>query len=340
MDATILSQIILKYKCIHQLFESFAEQKPDAIALVFGDRQLTYKELNIRSNKLAHYLKKLGVEAEVLVGLCVERSFDMVIGMLSILKAGGAYVPLDPSYPSERLNFMLEDTNISVLLTQDKWIKRLVTHNSEVIVLDNDWEIITQELEDNLTSQVKVDNLAYIIYTSGSTGKPKGVKIEHKGLLNLVFWHQKTFTVSPLDQATQISGVGFDACGWEVWPYLSAGASIYFVNDEIRQIPEQLRDWLVSKAITIFFVPTPLAEKVLLLDFPKNAAVRILLTGGDKLNQYPLADHPFQVVNNYGPTENTVVTTSAHIYVKHKDNLAPAIGRAIANTQVYILEDV
>lgn len=325
-------------KCIHQLFESFAEQKPDAIALVFEDRQLTYKELNIRSNKLAHYLKKLGVEGEVLVGLCVERSFDMVIGMLSILKAGGAYVPLDPSYPSERLNFMLEDTNISVLLTQDKWIKRLGTHNSEVIALDNDWEIITQELEDNLTSQVKVDNLAYVIYTSGSTGKPKGVKIEHKGLLNLVFWHQKTFTISPLDRATQISGVGFDACGWEVWPYLSAGASIYFVNDEIRQIPEQLRDWLVSKAITISFIPTPLAEKVLLLDFPKNAALRILLTGGDKLNQYPLADHPFQVVNNYGPTENTVVTSFAHVYVKHKDKLAPAIGRAIANTQVYILD--
>ncbi|MEH2001903.1 MAG: amino acid adenylation domain-containing protein [Nostoc sp.] len=325
-------------KSIHQLFESVVEQNPDAAALVFGDKQLSYKELNIRSNKLAHYLKKLGVKAEVLVGLCVERSFDMVIGMLGILKAGGAYVPLDPSYPSERLNFMLEDAQVSVLLTQERWIKGLGNHSSQVICLDKDWEVISQEIEDNLTSQVKVDNLTYVIYTSGSTGKPKGVKIEHRGLLNLIFWHQKAFAVSPLDRATQICGVGFDACGWEIWPYLSTGASIYFVDDETRQMPEQLRDWLVSKAITITLLPTPLAEKVLLLDFPKNAALRILLTGGDKLNQYPLADHPFQLVNNYGPTENTIVTTSGDISVKNKDNLAPGIGRAIANTQVYILD--
>ncbi|MEH2296968.1 amino acid adenylation domain-containing protein [Nostoc sp.] len=325
-------------KCIHQLFENVAEQNPDATALVLEDKQLSYKELNIRSNKLAHYLKKLGVKAEVLVGLCVERSFDMVIGMLGILKAGGAYVPLDPSYPSERLNFMLEDAQVSVLLTHKRWIKGLGNHNSQVICLDNDWEIITQELEDNLPSQVEVDNLAYVIYTSGSTGKPKGVKIEHRGLLNLVFWHQKAFTVSPIDRATQICGVGFDACGWEIWPYLIAGASIYFVDDQIRQIPEHLRDWLISKAITITLLPTPLAEKIILLDFANNAALRILLTGGDRLNQYPLADHPFQLVNNYGPTENTVVTTSGHISVKNKDNLAPVIGRAIANTQLYILD--
>ncbi|MEH2385069.1 MAG: amino acid adenylation domain-containing protein [Nostoc sp.] len=325
-------------KYIHQLFESVAEQNPDATALVFGDEQLSYKELNIRSNKLAHYLKKLGVEAEVLVGLCVERSFDMVIGMLGILKAGGAYVPLDPSYPSERLNFMLEDAQVSVLLTQERWLEPLKNYNSQIICIDNDSEIIAEELEDNLTSQVKVNTLAYVIYTSGSTGKPKGVKIEHRGLLNLVFWYQKAFPISPLDRATQICGVGFDACGWEIWPYLSVGASIYFVDDEIRQIPEHLRDWLISKAITITLLPTPLAEKILRLDFPKNAALRILLTGGDRLNQYPLADHPFQLVNNYGPTENTVVTTSGQISVENKDNLAPLIGRAIANTQIYILD--
>ncbi|MHC5939081.1 amino acid adenylation domain-containing protein [Nostoc sp.] len=328
----------LQDKSINQLFESVAEQNPNATALVLEDKELSYKELNIRSNKLAHYLKKLGVKAEVLVGLCVERCFDMVIGMLAILKAGGAYIPLDPSYPSERLNFMLEDAQVSVLLTHKRWIKGLGNHNSQVICLDNDWEIIAQESEDNLISKAKVDTLAYVIYTSGSTGKPKGVKIEHRGLLNLVFWHQKAFTISPIDRATQICGVGFDACGWEIWPYLSTGASIYFVDDEIRQIPQQLRDWLISKAITITLLPTPLAEKILLLDFPKNAALRILFTGGDRLNQYPLANHPFQLVNNYGPTENTVVTTSGYISVKNKDNLAPAIGRAIANTQLYILD--
>ncbi|WP_375443148.1 amino acid adenylation domain-containing protein [uncultured Nostoc sp.] len=325
-------------KCIHQLIESVAEQNGEATALVFGDEQLSYKELNIRSNKLAHYLKKLGVKSEVLVGLCVERSFNMIIGMLGIVKAGGAYVPLDPSYPSERLNFILEDAQVSVLLTHERWLERLKNYNSQIICLDKDWEILSQEIEDNLTSKLTVDNLAYIIYTSGSTGKPKGVKIEHRGLLNLIFWHQKAFAVSLLDRATQISGVAFDACGWEIWPYLSTGASIYFVDDQTRRSPDHLRDWLVSKAITISFIPTPLAEKVLLLDFPQNAALRILLTGGDKLNQYPLASHSFQVFNNYGPTENTVVTTCGHISVKNKDNLAPVIGCAIANTKVYILD--
>ncbi|RCJ36667.1 non-ribosomal peptide synthetase [Nostoc punctiforme NIES-2108] len=325
-------------RCIHQLIERVAEQNGEATALVFGDEQLSYKELNIRSNKVAHYLKKLGVKTEVLVGLCVERSFNMIIGMLGILKAGGAYVPLDPSYPSERLNFMLEDAQVSVLLTHERWLECLKNYNLQIICLDKDWEIIYQEIEDNLTSKVTVDNLAYVIYTSGSTGKPKGVKIEHRGLLNLVFWHQKAFAVSPLDRATQISGVAFDACGWEIWPYLSIGASIYIVDDETRRSPDYLRDWLVSKAITISFIPTPLAEKVLLLDFPQNAALRILLTGGDKLNQYPLASHSFQVFNNYGPTENTVVTTSGHVSVKNKDNLAPVIGCAIANTKAYILD--
>ncbi|MCC5669654.1 amino acid adenylation domain-containing protein [Nostoc sp. CHAB 5784] len=333
-------------KCIHKLFEKVVEHNPDATALnarsanalVFGDDKLSYKELNIRSNKLAHYLKKLGVKNEVLVGLCVERSFDMVIGMLGILKAGGAYVPLDPSYPSERLNFMLEDAQVSVLLTHERWLERLENYNSNIICLDKDCEIIAQEIEDNLLSEVAADNLAYVIYTSGSTGKPKGVQIEHRGLLNLVLWHQKAFTVSPFDRVTQIAGVAFDACSWEIWPYLSAGASIYIVDDEIRRSPEYLRDWLISQKITISFLPTPIAEKFLLLDFPEDAALRILLTGGDKLNQYPLASHSFQVYNNYGPTENTVVTTSGHISVKNKDNLAPAIGSAIANTQVYILD--
>ncbi len=325
-------------KCIHQLIESVAEQNPDGNALVFGDEELSYKELNIRSNQLARYLKQLGVKAEVLVGLCVERSFDIVIGMLGILKAGGAYLPLDPSYPSERLNFMLEDAQASVLLTYERWLERLQNYNSKIICLDRDWEIISQEIEDNPPSEVTVDNLAYVIYTSGSTGKPKGVKIEHRGLLNLVFWHQKAFAISSHDRATQLSGVGFDACGWEIWPYLSTGSSIYFVDDQIKRSPHHLRDFLVAKSITITFIPTPLAEKILLLEFPTNAALRILLTGGDKLNQYPLSSHPFQIFNNYGPTENTVVTTSGHTYIQDKDNLTPTIGRPIANTQVYILD--
>ncbi len=333
-------------KLVHQLFENVAQQHPDAIALVSEGDRLTYKELNIRSNKLAHYLTKLGVKAETLVGLCVERSIDLVIGMLGILKAGGAYVPIDPTYPSERLNLIIQDAGISVLLTRECWHERVENHNLRVICVDKDWESIDRESETNLVRaasalrnrQIGLNNLAYVIYTSGSTGNPKGVEIEHRGLSNLVSWHRHTFAVSPSDKATQITGVSFDACGWEIWPYLSIGASIYFIDDEIRQMPDRLKDWLIAKAITICFLPTPLAEKFLLLDFSENIALRMLLTGGDKLNNYPQADLPFQLFNNYGPTENTVVTTSGRISIEDRDNLAPVIGRAIANTQVYILD--
>jgi amino acid adenylation domain-containing protein len=373
-----------KDPCIHQLFEAQVEKTPDAVAVVFEDKQLTYRELNSRSNQLAHYLQKQGVSAEVLVGLCVERSPDMIVGMLGILKAGGAYVPLDPSYPSDRLNSIIEDAQVSVLLTHQQFKSltnsesslnrtkpveidshldpNLVTngginspagervvqdgeiqadcqiYNPIVVCLDKDWETIAQELAENPTSNITADNLAYVIYTSGTTGKPKGVEIEHRGLSNLVFWHQQAFTVSPLDRVTQVAGVAFDACGWEIWPYLSAGASIYFPNEEIRRSPENLQSWLGSKAITISFLPTPLAEKFLLLDWSNNVALRLLLTGGDKLHQYPSASLPFQVVNNYGPTENTVVTTSGTVPAKKQADVAPTIGRPIANNQVYILD--
>jgi amino acid adenylation domain-containing protein len=326
-----------QHKCIHHLFESIAEGSPDAIAVVFEDRNYTYRELNIRSNQLARYLQKQGVGADVLVGLCVERSLEMLVGMLGILKAGGAYVPLDPSYPVERLSFMLEDAQAPVVLTQQRCVDRLEKINSQVICLDKDWEIISQESEANLISNVTENNLAYVIYTSGTTGKPKGVQIEHRSLVNLASWHQKAFAVSPLDRVTQVAGVAFDACVWEIWPYLSAGASIYFPDDETRRSPEKMRDFLLSKAITISFLPTPLAEKFLLLDWPNDAPLRILLTGGDKLHQYPLPSHPFQVVNNYGPTENAVVTTSGIVSVSKHDVL-PTIGRPIANTQLYVLD--
>ncbi|MEG4805075.1 amino acid adenylation domain-containing protein [Microcoleus sp. ARI1-B5] len=370
--------------CIHQLFEMQADRTPDAVALVFGEERVTYRELNLRSNQLAHYLQKMGVGAEVLVGLCCGRSLDLIVGMLGILKAGGAYLILDPSYPAERSSFMIEDAQVSVLLTRqginslsnsesrlktteggqvssrlkptsamsqgiyslvdDGEVQNLETqsddkiHPPRVIFLDTDWEMISQEIADNPTSAATAENLVYAIYTSGSTGKPKGVEIEHGSLLNLVFWHQREFGVSAGERATQIAAIGFDACGWEIWPYLAAGSSIYFPEDDIRRDPEKLQNWLVSKAITISFLPTPLAEKVLLLDWPPNTALRILLAGGEKLQQHPLKSHPFKLVNNYGPTENTVVTTSGYIPATEQTDIAPTIGRPIANTQIYILD--
>ncbi|OKH53430.1 non-ribosomal peptide synthetase [Calothrix sp. HK-06] len=343
-------------KCIHQLFEEQIEKNSNAPALIFPLKTIqnchserseesqtltemfryaqhdksTYEQLNIRSNKIAHYLQKLGVGADVIVGLCVDRSIDLVAGMLGILKAGGAYLPLDPSYPTARLNYMLEDAQVKIVLTQQQWVEHLGKHELQVICLDKD-ENIAQESEENPYSNVTINNLAYVIYTSGSTGKPKGVQIEHRSLLNLVYWHKKAFCISSQDRSSQIASVAFDACVWEIFPYLSAGASIYFPDDNIKRAPEQLQEWLNNNGITISFVPTPLCEKLLLLDWSnKDTKLRILLTGGDKLNYYPTTEYPFAVINNYGPTENTVVTTSGNI---------PTIGRPIANTQVYIFDE-
>ncbi|WP_445300373.1 amino acid adenylation domain-containing protein [Microcoleus sp. B9-D4] len=235
---------------------------------------------------------------------------------------------------SQGIYSLVDDGEVQNLETQsdDK------IHHPRVVFLDTDWEMISQEIADNPTGAVTAKNLVYAIYTSGSTGKPKGVEIEHGSLLNLVFWHQREFGVSAGDRATQIAAIGFDACGWEIWPYLAAGASIYFPEDDIRRDPEKLQNWLVSNAITISFLPTPLAEKVLLLDWPQTTALRILLAGGEKLQQHPLKSPPFKLVNNYGPTENTVVTTSGYIPVTEQTDIAPTIGRPIANTQVYILD--
>ncbi len=356
-----------KHLCIHQLFEAQVEQTPEAVAVSFADKQLTYQELNNRSNQLAHYLKTLGVGPDVPVGICIERSSEMVVGLLGILKAGGAYVPLDPTYPQERLNWIVGDAQVALLLTQQR-LAHLRLQVPQIVYLEQDLDTIVNP--ENPVSDAIANHLVYIIYTSGSTGKPKGVPVEHGGLLNLVFWHQKAFEVSPTTRATQIAGPAFDACGWEIWPYLTAGASLHFPDEETRTSPTQLRDWLLAQEITISFLPTPLAERVLALDWSKEAALKTLLTGGDKLQQFPAASLPFAVVNNYGPTENTVVTTSGLVTAvwessdrrKPQRGLSavwessdrrepplrlsagelgagvPTIGRPIANTQVYLLD--
>ncbi|MEL7407801.1 MAG: amino acid adenylation domain-containing protein, partial [Cyanobacteria bacterium J06558_2] len=325
-------------KYIHQLFEKQVRKTPDAVALVFEDEQLTYRELNTRANQLAHHLQTLGVQPEVLVGICLERSLEMVVGLLAILKAGGAYVSLDPSYPPERIAYMLEDSQVPLLLTKEKLTTDLLTHRANVVFLDKDWNKIARESRDNVTSNVKAINLAYAIYTSGSTGKPKGVLITHKALLNLVFWHQETFKVTSLDKATQLAGNSFDASVVELWPYIAIGASLNLVKPELIASPVALRDWLVRKQITLTFMPTPIAENILNLEWPEKTALRILSTGGEKLKIYPSASLPFKLFDNYGPSENTVVTIATFIDHQIGNTVAPPIGRPIANTQVYLLD--
>lgn len=326
-------------RCVQQLVEEQAAIRPQAVALVAGNRTLSYQDLNQRANQLAHYLRASGVGPNVLVGLCMDRSPEMVIGLLGILKAGGAYVPLDPTYPSERLAFMVEDAQAPILVTQQPLMAKIPACATRTICLDIDGPLLAQQSLSDPPSTAAGDDLAYVIYTSGSTGQPKGVQITHKGLLNLIFWHQHAFAVATSDRATQIASPAFDATGWELWPYLCLGASVYLVDEQIRTLPISLRDWLVSNRITISFLPTALAESVLALEWPPETALRCLLTGADTLHQYPGAGLPFILVNNYGPTEATVVATSGHISPVGQADTSPSIGRPIANTQVYILDE-
>ena len=324
--------------CVHQLFAARAAARPDLPAVAAADGRLSYAELDDRANRLANRLRALDVGPDTLVGLCLERSAALVTGALGILKSGGAYVALDPSNPVERLDFMLRDAKARVLVTNRSQAARLDAGTAAVIVLDDDFNGLDSESAAASSHRPSVSDLAYVIYTSGSTGAPKGVMVEHGSLLNLVFWHRRAFAVSDADRATQLASPGFDAAVWELWPYLASGASIHVPPEEIRGDAQALRQWLVKERITISFLPTSLAEAVLSSDWPADADLRLLLTGGDALHRHPAPDLPFTLVNNYGPTEGTVVSTSGAIAPDPSARLAPSIGRPIDNVSVYIVD--
>ncbi|UFP96149.1 non-ribosomal peptide synthetase [Gloeobacter morelensis] len=333
--------------CVHELFERHAELTPEAPALEWADTQrLSYGELNTRANRLAHRLQALGVGPGSLVGLFAERSAEAVIGMLAILKAGGAYVPLDPAYPAERLTYLLTDAQVPVLLAQEHLAPILPTSNARVLCLNTAGRLTKVEGDDllyipgaesNLPGLSAPADLAYVIYTSGSTGNPKGVQVERRNLANLIRWHLKTFSFAPGDRAAQIAAPAFDACAWEVWTCLCAGASLHFPDTHTRLCPTDLRDWLLDRQITHCFLPTPLAERVLTLPWPEKAPLRWLFVGGDTLHSSPPPGLPFALSNNYGPTENTVVSTSG-VVPPIADGPLPSIGRPIGGTEAYILD--
>jgi amino acid adenylation domain-containing protein len=321
---------------IHQLCEAQAARTPDAPAVAHAGRTLSYRELNEQANQVAHHLLSLGVGPGALVGVLMERSPEMIVALLGILKAGAAYVPLDPAYPQQRLAFMLEDAAAPVLITQKHLAAPLALRGTKVWSIDDEWRRLSAE---NPAVAVGAGDRAYVIYTSGSTGRPKGVQVQHGSLLNLVYWHRRAYEVSASDRATQLAGVGFDASVWEIWPYLSAGASLHMVDDETRGMPSKLRDWLVAQGITITFLPTPLAESVLTLEWPADAALRTLLTGGDRLRYFPPPSLPFSLVNHYGPTECTVVASACRVPpARRGTDIPPPIGRPIENTRIYLLD--
>jgi amino acid adenylation domain-containing protein len=326
--------------CIHEVVADQAARTPDALAVSFGGRTLSYAELDRGANRLAHALQRLGVGPEVRVGVCLDRTPQLIVALLAVLKAGGAYVPLDPAYPEERLAFMLRDAGAPVLVTDDHLLARFpVLGTTTLLRMDGDASGPISEPTTPPRSTVHPANVAYVIYTSGSTGLPKGVQIHHHSLMNLVAWHQREYQLTPADRATQIAGLGFDASVWEIWPYLASGASLHLPDHDVYASPRQLVNWLVRQEISLSFVPTPLAELLLDEPWPPQVKLRALLTGGDRLHRQPPDDLPFALVNHYGPTENTVVTTWGRVDAAATAEAPPPIGRPIANTQVYVLDE-
>ncbi|MGA9381804.1 MAG: amino acid adenylation domain-containing protein, partial [Phormidium sp.] len=353
--------------CIHQLFETQVEKNPDAIAVWQLGQQLTYRELCDRANQLAHYLQSLGVKPETLVGICVERSLDMIVGLLGILKAGGAYIPLDPAYPKERITSIIEDTQLSILLTQERFQTKLPNYTGKTICLDRDWSIIAQQSATNPISNVQLQNLAYIIYTSGSTGKPKGVMIEHQSLINFVMTAIQEYGINESDKILQFASICFDASIEEIFPSLAVGATLVLRTEEMLHSGEEFwrccQEWQLTvldlptafwhqlvgaglvdqSAITTKKISTKPAPTPQDLRIPKN--LRVVIIGGEEAhlekvkhwqNIITHSTQPPQLFNSYGPTEATVVTTLQRLNFATDSFVSN--GRPISNVQVYILD--
>ncbi|HGM5550334.1 TPA: amino acid adenylation domain-containing protein [Pseudomonas putida] len=318
---------------IQQRIEAQATLRPQALAAVDQGQGLTYAELNQRANALAHHLLDLGVRADDRVAIVARRGLDTLVGLLAILKAGAAYVPLDPAHPGERLSYLLEDSAPIAVLTQRALRGHLPALSVPVIELDQpSWS--AAHVGAPKVSGLTPANLAYVIYTSGSTGLPKGVMVEHRTLCNLVDWHADVFDLHAGSHTSSLAGFGFDAMAWEVWPALCVGAILHLAPvSEGNEDIDALLDWWRAQPLEVSFLPTPIAEYAFSrqLDHP---TLRTLLIGGDRLRQFP-RQPSFEVINNYGPTEATVVATSGRISAGQ----ALHIGKPVSNATVYLLDE-
>ena len=321
--------------CLHELFETQAALTPDAIALISGGEQVSYRELNARANRLAHHLRRLGAGAESLVGVMMERSTSLVVSLLGVLKAGSAYVPLDPTYPRERLRLMLEDAGVEILLTQQSLRADLPRHDARVIFVDADWEHIAAESSENPASVTLSANLAYLIYTSGSSGKPKGAAVEHKSVVTLMHWARNFFTQNELKGVLASTSVCFDLSVFEIFVPLTTGGKVILAANAL-----ELATLEAAEEVTLInTVPSAMAELIRLGAVPPS--VRVVNLAGEPLPK-TLAHRVYEIpgverlLNLYGPSEDTTYSTWA--LIERGDPHAPTIGRPIANTQVYLLD--
>ena len=328
-------------RCIHELFENQVERAPNSVAVVSENEELSYGELNQRANQLANYLKNRGVGSNTFVGICVERSLEMIIAVLAILKTGAAYVPLDPEYPKQRLTFMLQDAAVMVILTQQRLLQTLPEHWTRVC-LDADWPKIARENQTNLGSKASSQDLAYVIYTSGSTGKPKGVAVSHRAVNRLVT-NTNYVQLTPDDGIAQASSFSFDASTFEIWGALLCGARLIIIRKETMLSPKTLTATIERHQITVLFLTT--AHFNQLVDGSPSGFKNLnyLLFGGEaadprRVQQLLLNHPPKKLLHVYGPTETTTFATWYPVTQVPAGAVTVPIGRPIGNTQIYVLD--
>lgn len=336
--------------CIHELFESQVQQTPHAVAVILENQHLTYEALNRRANQLAHYLHGLGVEPEVLVGICAERSVEMVVGLLGILKAGGAYVPLDPSYPRERQAFMLKDTGVSVLLTQERLVERLPDCVVQVLCLDADWEVVARENQAAFLSDVTAENLAYLIYTSGSAGQPKAVVVSQQALVRYVTAASAYFAITPGDRVLQFASISFDTAAEEIYPCLLGGATLVLRTDAMLGSVETFLHACTTEGITVLNFPTAywhtIVAELAVNPLTLPPSLRLVIIGGEAALPERFetwrahAPSHLRLVNGYGPTEVTIVATFCELIGPNAPLSAARvpIGQPFTNKQAYVLD--
>jgi amino acid adenylation domain-containing protein len=315
-----------------------AKEIPDAVAIACGDSRVTFAELETRSNQIAHLLICRGIGLGDVVAILMDRSPLFPVVALGVMKSGAAYLPIDTEYPEARINFVLRDAQASAVFVESEARGNALAGVPSLLV-DKEFSICLTLPVHGPEVEIENESLAYLIYTSGSTGQPKGVELTHGALANLIAWHVNAFSVTANDRSTLASSLGFDAAVWEIWPSLCAGASLHIPNALTRLLPEQLRDWMVQEQVTISFAPTCIAEHLMSLKWPHATALRYLLTGADTLRRYAPQGLPFEVVNNYGPTECTVVATSGIVPTEPGRDRPPSIGRVICGMEIHVLDE-
>ncbi len=316
-----------------------ARARPDAPALVRGFEQWSYGDLEHTASQLAKHLRLRGAGPDMVIALALERSPEFVAAALAVMKCGAAYLPMGLTHPAERLRFMARDASVRLVVTKQDSAHRFAGADVDAILLDAERDVISAHSAEQPNVELRSDALAYVIYTSGSTGEPKGVEVTHGNLSNLVSWHARAFDLDESDRASFQAAIGFDAAVWEIWSHLAVGAAVHLPDEATRLSAEAFRDWLVKNRITISFVPTLLAEQLIALSWPQKTALRFLLTGADTLHRFPRPNLPFALVNNYGPTECTVVATSGVVPpTLQQSETLPSIGKPIDQVRIHILD--